>query len=81
MCSQKLTFHLAGSGAAAFDLPPLVAAAGDNADTQCVTASDMDDLAGKFRASASAIDEAALVDIGMVHALHRTQVSMCFVFG
>ena len=44
-------------------------AASDNAETQCVSASDLDDLAGKFRASADAIDDAALHDVGMVHCM------------
>ena len=34
-----------------------------------MSAADLDDLAGKFRVSASAIDEAALSEIGMVHSL------------
>ena len=43
--------------------------ASDHDDTQCMSAADLDDLAGKFRVSASAIDEAALSEIGMVHSL------------
>ncbi|OLQ01002.1 hypothetical protein AK812_SmicGene16289 [Symbiodinium microadriaticum] len=53
---RKEAEHLPGSGAAASGLAPLAMAASDNAETQCVSASDLDDLAGKFRASADAID-------------------------